>query len=215
MPVPSPRKNGRLGVYVGGTRQGKGVSVKADLKRSKVKRVIVWSVKEVMDHYGALDLGVPVHYAQSLPQLLDLCRHLVGKGNALIVYMPGALSEFNGFCRIAFAWGKLKPCAIIGEELADVTSPAKAPEGWGIICRQALGYGIDIYAVTQRPAESDKTCFSNRSYIVIHNMERAGDRAYIVRETDIPRAQIDVLTHGSLRWVRKENGIITGGQHRF
>lgn len=209
-----PHKNGRLGVYVGSTRQGKGVSVKADIRRSRVKRVIVWSVKERIDRYGEMKLGVPVHYARTPAELLFTIRQ-VGKLNALIIYMPQSMKEFDLWCRMAFAWGQFKPCAIVGEELADVTTPSKAPEGWGRICRQILGYGCDVYAVTQRPAESDKTSVRNRSYVVVHHLVSPDDRAYIAKETGIPRADIDGLLIESLCWIRSDFGKITRGRHVF
>lgn len=190
------------------------MSAKLAIKKSRMRRVIVWSVKELIDQYGQMQLGCPVFFARTPGALLALIRK-IGKGNALIIYMPESMRDFDLWCRMAFAWGLMKPCAIVAEELADVTSPGKAPESWGKICRQILGYGCDVYAITQRPAESDKTCFANRSYISIHRMVRALDRRSIADETDIPREQIDGIPHDSLRWIRQDGGKITTGQHVF
>jgi hypothetical protein len=212
--MPPKPKNGLLGVFVGSSRQGKTVSVKHDIRRRKWRRIIVWSVKERVDKYGEMPLGLPVFYPRTIPELTALVRR-VGKGEALIVYTPQSMKDFDAWCRVAFAWGLMKRCAIVAEELADVTTPAKAPEGWGRICRQILGYGCDVYAITQRPAESDKTCFGNRSYIVIHRMVRAQDRAYLALETDIPRPVIDGIEHDSLCWLRQDGGKVTPGQHVF
>jgi hypothetical protein len=115
-----------------------------------------------------------------------------------VVYVPEKTSDFNPFCRIAFAWAicghdKRLKTSIIAEELADVTSPQKAPEGWGILLRQGMGFGANIYAVTQRPSESDKTVMGNASYLHTHYMQRQQDRVYMGREMDIEPEKIGNL----------------------
>jgi hypothetical protein len=100
---------------------------------------------------------------------------------------------FDAFCRLAWVWVRVAPGVLVIEELADVTSPGKAPPAWGEIVRKGLRYGPHIYALTQRPAESDKTVIGNASVIHCHRMARSMDRAYMARELDIAQDQLDAL----------------------
>jgi hypothetical protein len=88
------------------------------------------------------------------------------------------------------------------EELADVTSPGKAPVYWGEIVRKGLRYGPQIYALTQRPSESDKTVMGNVSIIHCHQMARSEDSAYMARELRIELALVDHLL--PFHWIERD-----------
>ena len=61
---------------------------------------------------------------------------------------------FAAFCSLAWVWMRTRPRAVlVVEELADVTSPGKAPAAWGEIVRKHRKTGATVYALTQRPAE--------------------------------------------------------------
>lgn len=191
-----PRKTGEIGLYTGKTRSGKTYQLKRRIARKR--RVLVWSVKESVDHY--LEVWPDSVRVRTLHDLKGLVVRL-GKAPAHIVYTPASLREFGAWAKLAHAWGVIAPCAVVAEELADVTTPAKAPDGWGNLIRQGAGWGIDIYAVTQRPAESDKTIVGNMSYIHAHQIMRAQDRAYVAAEMDLPLEQIAALT--GYQWVER------------
>ena len=202
MPVPL---EGELGVYTGASRQGKTAALKQKVR--KHGRVIVWSVKETVDKYAA---NWPD--AKIARNLGALKAHLMQRCSAKrerIIYVPESLADFEGWAKLAYAWGNCGHAnrlqtTTIAEELADVTTPAKAPESWGVLVRQGLGYGINIYAVTQRPAESDKTIMGNATYIHAHYVQRANDRAYIAREMDVDPEAINALN--KLEWIEKWGG---------
>jgi len=123
--------------------------------------------------------------------------------------VPSRLSEFGDFCRLAYAWGMCgneinQHTTCIAEELADVTSPGKAPETWGVMLRQGLGWGMNIYGVSQRPAESDKTIMGNLTFIHAHFMSRAQDRKYIAEEMDINPDDIKALEQ--YKWIESWAG---------
>lgn len=82
---------------------------------------------------------------------------------------------------------------MIAEELADVTSPGKAPAAWGALVRRGLKRGVTLYAISQRWAEADKTALGNASEFVIFRQSSADDVRYLVKKTRLPGAEIDRL----------------------
>jgi len=97
---------------------------------------------------------------------------------------------FDAFCRLAWVWVRVARGTLIIEELAHVTSPGKAPPAWHEIVSAGLRYGPRLIAITQRPAESDKTCMGNATLLHCHQLARADDERYMARELKCPEQQI-------------------------
>jgi hypothetical protein len=90
---------------------------------------------------------------------------------------------FEFLAKCAFAWTN---AAVVAEETADVTSPSKAPPNWGQLIRRGRARGLaPIFALTQRPAESDKTAIGNATLIRVGRMARDADRKMMARELDV------------------------------
>lgn len=110
---------------------------------------------------------------------------------------------FPIFCRLAWVWMR---CArgrvLVVEELADVTSPGKAPAAWGEIVRKGRHEGGRIYALTQRPAESDKTIAGNADIIHAGRQSFPRDRKSMAEYLDVP--EIDVTNLRSLEWIERD-----------
>lgn len=189
-------------VACGGSGSGKSAWIKQQVR--KYRRAVVW---DISDEYSAAGF----HRVQGLP---GLARALLkaGAGPGRYAYVPAGPDDFEGFCRAAFAWRR---CAVIVEELANVTTPGKAPWGWHRIVSMGRKYGLHVYAATQRPAESDKTVIGNATLLHVGRMTRATDRAYMARELDIDRAMLDVLK--PLEFVEKDmaKGRVTRGKMKF
>lgn len=182
------RADGELGIFTGATRQGKTTSVLQRIR--KHRRALVWSPKETVDNYaGILSGAVKVRGLRALREAVLKLRG----APARLVYIPDTYRDFENFARLAFVWGTFAACTVVVEELSDVTKPGKAPDGWGDLLRQGLGFGITIYAVTQRPAESDKTALGNASFIRTHYLMRFEDRASIARHMGIKPEEIEKL----------------------
>lgn len=137
-------------------------------------------------------------------------------------YQPATLQDFDFWARCAFVFCRIgaeagQKTAIVAEELADVTSPGKAPDGWGMLVRRCRKYGGDVYGITQRPAESDKTLFGNAMVLHVCGMQRANDRAYMARELDVPTAAIAALDRSRLEYIHKDmrTGELTRGRLTF
>ena len=177
--------NGKLLVVAGRTRMGK--SALTSLLIAKEKRVLIYDPKCHPDDYPGIEAinDIDLFY-ESLME---------SKGGPVkLRLMDERRKYFDMFSFIALAAAKDKvPCTAIADELSTVTSPGKAPDGWHSLCSQALGFGGSIIAITQRPAESDKTCFSNATGLIAFHMKKVRDRQSMADEMDIDRALIDNL----------------------
>ncbi|WP_311568401.1 hypothetical protein [Photobacterium arenosum] len=163
----------------GATGAGKSSHVKRVI--DKAKRVIVWDPD---DEYT----GAGWVRCSSAVELLDwLHRHPAG--NLKIAFVAGGQKAFEFWCKAAFAWGY---CVAVAEEIADVTTPAKAPPAWGTLSRRGRKRGIKVMAVTQRPAEADKTILTQAAIIRAGLQGRDPDRMAIAREMNI---SVDVISN--------------------
>ena len=116
---------------------------------------------------------------------------------------PVNAKTFHTFCKLAFVWMKAAAGGVLViEELADVTSPGKAPEGWGEIIRKGRHYSGSIYGLTQRPAESDKTLAGNADVIHTGRLSFPTDRKTLAEYLDIPVDQVTALP--SLHWIERD-----------
>lgn len=109
---------------------------------------------------------------------------------------------FDSFCRLAWVYIRAHGAPLIVEETASVTSPGKAPPAWGDICRLGLGFGSDIYALTQRPAESDKTALGNATVIHCGVMGTPDDRRTMAKYLDVDVADVEALRR--LEWIERD-----------
>lgn len=180
------REDGKLIIVTGKSRSGKSAWTKKQLNAlaARIGREIVFDIKgEYANGYRVVD---------SLSELGALLQSTPGP--LRVAYRPiSPKKDFGLWAKMAFTWCKMSPCVIVAEELADVTTPAKAPDGWGQVCRQSLGFGGWVFAITQRPSESDKTAIGNASLIHCCKMARADDRRYMAKELDVPVTAIDEL----------------------
>lgn len=183
-------ESGRLKALVGSSRSGKSVECQDNIK--KFDRQLIWDIKG----------EYPVqHRAHTRAELANLIKTLKGKpGKIAFTYGENISLEkaFDFFCRVAQSWVKShyvagKNCALAFEETADVTNPGKAPDAYGVILRQYLGYGAFIFAITQRPAESDKTAIGNASQVHICRLQRHDDRVSVSKDTGVPLSVIEGL----------------------
>lgn len=184
MPL-QPRPDGELAVVCGASRSGKTVWTARQVERDR--RVLVWDkMGEWADRYG--------------------CRRISTFEALRAAVLPAAPPErlafkcafmtrtaFETFCRYAWVWVRVARGALVIEELAQVTSPGKAPPAWHEIVSSGLRYGPRIFALTQRPAESDKTCMGNATLLHCHQLVRADDERYMARELKCEERQVQEL----------------------
>jgi hypothetical protein len=176
--------DGKLHYISGRTRMGKSTFVARLTEKSR--RCLVYDPKGGRKDYKNF------HIITSPVSLIKTLK-VVGAGPGRYRLIDQELKLFDLFCLSALAWGKIKPCVVIADELADVTSPGKAPPGWGRLVRTGLGFGIDLYAITNRPAESDKTALGNASLMTTFHLMRDQDRRLVAAEMNIDKRIIDEL----------------------
>lgn len=180
---------GKLYAAIGSSRSGKSQFVAK--KTANQPRLLVWDIKGDPHDY---------HHVQRAYGKRELVRRVelaAGKPGR-IAYTAPSLKDFDFFCRVAQVWVRAHHaaghrCALVFEETADVTSPGKAPDNYGVILRRYLSLGCDIFAITQRPAESDKTAIGNASVVHVCRLARAADRRAVANDTGLALADIDAL----------------------
>lgn len=178
-------EDGRLIVIAGASRSGKTAYVKKQVAR--LRRVFAWDPE---DQWAQLPGWRRITTRR---ELLELAQK---PGPQKVAYVAGGkLGEEFGFWAgaVQYSGRYVEPCAAIAEELADVTTPAKAPGNWGILLRRGLKRGITIYAISQRWAEADKTAMGNASEFVIFRQATGPDAQYMARYTRVPAQEIDAL----------------------
>lgn len=167
---------------IGSTGAGKSSYVKAEIAADK--RILIFDPD---DEYGE----IPGIFSALTPGKL-LERLKASKGGPFRGRLvAGGVDNFEFINSAAFVWTN---CTLVAEELADVTKPSWAPPFWGrVIRRGARKRAIRIFATTQRPAEVDKTIFSQATMIRTGLLGRDADRRSVAAELDVSPAEIAAL----------------------
>jgi len=165
------RPDGRIAYVVGSTGSGKTTWTRQQVRGAR--RLLVWDGKE---EWGARDRCRVIESPREL-------RAAVLDPNAgrLSYRVPVSRENFEIFCRLAWVWLRYAVGVLVVEELADVTTASKAPLAWGEIVRKSRGYGAEVYALTQRPQEVDKTVQGNAALYHCGMMADGMDAAYVAR----------------------------------
>lgn len=172
----------RVVLVTGARNMGKSALIKALFACDR--RVSVW---DPMREYGAQGLAV-VHSPAALKEFLLAHR----RDAARVAFEPGKrLDWFGAWCDLTRAWGH---CTAIGEEIATVTNPGKAPQEWGRLIREGKHSRVHLVGVTQRPAEIDKTIVGNITHAYVFALQRRKDRLYMAEELNIEQGMLDALT---------------------
>lgn len=196
--------DGKLTVVTGRTRSGKTLSTRLALK--KERRLLVFDPK---GKWAELDHCTPI---LSRRELLKIAR---GGLSGRFAYISQDRGDFGYWAEACYWWARVLDTrharsVVVAEELSAFTTPGKAPQGWHLLLTQGLEFAADIWALVQRPAESDKTCIGNATRLRAFAMTRAADCAYIARELDCEANEIAALK--PLSYIERD--MITGGLTR-
>ena len=186
------------GVLVAGS-SGSGKTAWVLQQTASARRLLVWDSLGEWSRKGRVS-GLPTLAQLGMAVQADIREP--ARVVALGYTGPASRTHFAVFCRLAWVWLRGKPGTLVVEELADVTSPGKAPDAWGEICRKGRHYGATVYAITQRPAESDKTIVGNAAAIHTGLMAFPRDRAYMAECLDVPAAEVGALK--PLEWIERD-----------
>lgn len=196
-------KTGEMIVACGASQSGKTYWVREQLKN--VKRLLVWDCEAQYE-------DICTRVCTSISELMSVIKK--NPRVCKISYQPNNLKDFDAFCQIAFLFcdfglshleknGEPMRTYIVAEEISDVTSPSKAPNGWGILLRRGLKRNAYIFGVTQRPSESDKTIIGNCSQMHVCGLSREGDAQYLARELRVPVSEVDAIDRSKFQFIHK------------
>jgi len=187
-------EDGRLIVIAGASRSGKTAYTARRVKAER--RIVAWDPE---DQWARLPGW------RRVTRRGELLEALQTPGHVRVGYVAGGDlgAEFDFWAGVVMYAGRyVAPITCIAEELADVTTPSKAPGNWGILLRRGLKRGITIYAISQRWSEADKTAVGNASEFVIFRQSSGDDVRYLARKTRLPELAINVLK--PLQYVRMD-----------
>ena len=193
-----------IGAVLGASGSGKSSLMKLELLAVRPARLMVWDPKR---EYGAI--APPVPGDRNVPSALpELLRKVFAGGPFALSFRPVLARkqmrvQFNAFCLAAERAGN---CFVVVDELADVTEPGWAPEGWERLTRQGRHAGITIRGASQRPAEIDKSFLGNASRIACFRMNAEGDVKLLARILGKNDAEIRALA--PLEWYERD--MLTG-----
>lgn len=193
-------EDGRLTVVSGATRSGKTAWVRKETRPAK--RIAAWDPE---DQWAELPGWKKV---TTRAQLRDA---LTKPGPLKVAYVAGGdlADEFDFWAQMVMYAGRyVAPLDSIAEELADVTTPSKAPGHWGILLRRGLKRGINIFAISQRWNEADKTAVGNASRFILFRQSSGDDIKYLSRKTRVKEDELEGLQQ--LEYI--ERCAITGAQ---
>lgn len=188
-------------LVTGDTGSGKTAWTKQQI--AKVTRLLIWDPD---DEYGDMPR---VERFESRPELLE---KLKTRKRGRFAFVSHDMAAFDWWCRAAFAWGD---CVAVADEIADVTSPGKAPPGWGKLVRRGRKRGIQVYGITQRPAESDKTIWTQAAEFHVGMMPDTDSCSYVARRLGLEVERIQGL--GPLEWIHYDKAArdLTSGRLKF
>jgi hypothetical protein len=181
------RPDGILYAIAGASRSGKSVWTAQQVAREP--RLLVWDYPK--GQWGREFGCRAVSDFRVLAKLV-----LPGAPPTRIAFMRVSESpaqDFETWARLAWIYVQAFGAPLVSEELATVTSPGKAPPAWGNICRMGMGYGSRIYAITQRPAESDKTFIGNAAVIRAGRFNLESDEQMMAKYLKVPHAEVSAL----------------------
>ncbi|MEH0165581.1 hypothetical protein [Roseateles microcysteis] len=195
-------QDGRLYVIAGASRSGKTAWTARQVK--KARRIFAWDPEAQWCELPGW------RKVTTRKQLLEAAQK---PGAQRVAYVAGGslAGEFDFWAGcVMYAGRYVEPLEAIAEELADVTTPSKAPGNWGILVRRGLKRGITLRCISQRWSEADKTAFGNASDYVVFRQSSGDDAAYLARKTRIAIEEINGLA--PLQFVHMD--ALTGGIQR-
>lgn len=144
---------------MGSSGSGKSSYIKAELRRRKPRRLVVYDPDEEYGPFGRV--------VSKLGDVLSVMRQAGTDKPFKLVFRPSsdpgaAARQFDALCKLCFHAGGV---TFVAEELADVTTPSRAPVGWSMLSRRGRKRGIVLFGASQRPANIDKNFLGNATRV--------------------------------------------------
>ncbi len=190
--------DGQSFIFSGSNRTGKSAKASQVLAALKLETVFVWDIEaQWCEIKGFKKLST----LAELKQVVKAGK----KGKYALVFVGADMQEgFNQFCACVFHYLQyFGPCGCVAEELADVSSPGKAPQYWGMLVRRGLKRGLYLFSISQRWQEADKTAIGNSSEMFIFTPSTFDDAKYIAGKIgQEPMAVLNLPQFSYMHWVK-------------
>ena len=178
--------DGRLFVVSGSSRCGKTTKVWRDSRGFAT--VFYWDIEAQFCKQQS------IKKISNINELIDIVKKGIKGKFAYVPIKEDLKGQFEIVCACVMHYGShFGQCAFVAEELADVTTTAKAPPSWGMLIRRGLKRSITIYAISQRWAEADKTALGNATDFYLFRMASGDDMRYMAQKTRVPVSRMEEL----------------------
>lgn len=144
---------------LGASGSGKSAYIKGEIRRRRPARSIIYDPEGEYLAFG--------RRVESLAAVHSVLIQAAGGKPFKLVFAPHAdpakaIKQYDMLCRMAFFAGDV---LFVAEELADVTTPQRAPVGWSMVSRRGRKRGVEVIGASQRPANIDKNFLANCSRV--------------------------------------------------
>jgi hypothetical protein len=174
----------RIWAFIAQSGMGKGLLMKAALRRLKPRRIIILDTKDENGEFGEM-----------LPTLRDVTlasfkKEFRVRYRCRGVTLKDRRNEFEALCTIASKAGN---CTYLIEELGRYTSPSWAPPAWADCTNDGRHDGLHIIAASQFPAQLDKAFLGNATEMWCGYLGEKPHRVVMAEKMDIEPDKIKAL----------------------
>ena len=209
-------------LVIGISGSGKSTWTKQQVR--KARRLLVWDpdgeyqvnryssksafLDAVMNSYRVpnFPIGNEISQTKEQPTIGNRISYSTNPRYRLGLSIDPTPANFEWFAQVCMTVAHARyPIVVVAEEIADVTSVGKAGVSWGTLCRRGRKYGIQLYAITQRPAECDKTIYSQAAFKWLGYMDNETDQKRMAQLFGIDHKRVAGIQ--PLQYLYKQPGV--------
>jgi DNA helicase HerA-like ATPase len=167
-------------------------------KSTAVKRILAaepWPGLQIIVDPDAEYAGQGAQIA-SLARLVELAKL---PGARSVVFVPSVdravgIKQFSFVCSLVWSVAlQGRPVRLVVDELSEFTTASEAPAAWRRVVKRGRKQGISVIAAAQRPAEIDKTIWSNASTVRSGRLNFENDQTVIAAALGVTRDDVASL----------------------
>lgn len=181
MPVTNDAK---IWAFIAQSGMGKGLLMKAALRKIKPKRIIILDTKDENGEFAEMVTSLPALAKATFQKQFRVRYRLRGTSQ------KSRRAEFEDLCRLASAAGN---CVFLIEELGRYTTPSWAPPAWADCCNDGRHDGLHIIAASQFPAQLDKAFLSNATEVWCGYVDEEDHQKVMAKKMKVRPEEIDAL----------------------
>ncbi|MFZ3288034.1 MAG: hypothetical protein WA191_14470 [Telluria sp.] len=174
----------KIWAFVAQSEMGKGLLMKAALRKMKPRRIIILDTKDENGEFGDMVATLPDVARASFKREFRVRYQLRG------TTLKHRREEFETLCRIASKAGN---CVYLIEELGRYTSPSWAPPAWADCSNDGRHDGLHLIAASQFPAQLDKAFLGNVTELWCGYLGEKPHRVVMAEKMDVDPDDIKAL----------------------